>query len=281
MSDIPSKALEVIPKELPDENKVEVPYGDVNCRICRLPIEDLKLVHALKHKEGYTYKQIREYLKKHYKIGNDYTYLSTHFKQHVCMDKNLLLRGGSKTTAVVDILLKQEMPISDLKKDERVEKAHSQLVGMTAAMVDITSNIFKIFQGKVKNEDDLKKALEDLDVIQMMSLITKLHDSARSQIKDINALRAPKVMVMQFLEDTIDRSISEVNSALTSAFIMLQNEFTDKLKSAGVDEKTMNDKVFVEIFKKVAKDYKDRILLLRRDQISRAATALAEIEKIV
>jgi len=267
-------------RPLPPENLEIAPYGDPKCRICQLPLEDLKKIHFLKLEDGYSYKKMREYLKEHYKIGNDYTYLTRHFKEHVRSDKASLLLASSPNKAVVEVLLTHGRGLGTRKTDADIERNYDRLVQMSSDFLQQIEKCYKVLRLKMSDEAALEKELSERTPLELLNTVASLNRTVREQMKDINALRAPKLVVMQFLEDTIDKSISEVNETLTQMFTITQAEFTEFMRKQGIAE-YVNDRVFVDIFKRVAMAYRERMTLLRRDQLNRASAALASLEKVL
>jgi len=266
--------------ELPPEKLDVVPYGDPKCRICQLPLEDLQKIHLLKLVEGYSYKKLREYLKQHYKIGNDYSYLVKHFKEHFRSDKANLLATSSQNKAVVEVLLTHGRGLGTRKTDADIERNYDRLVQMSSDFLRQIEKCYKVLHLKMSDDEALKDELLKRTPLELLGTVAHLSKMAREQMKDINALRAPKMVVMQFLEDTIDKSISEVNEALTQMFTITQGEFTEFMRKQGLVDR-VNDRVFVDIFKRVAISYRERMTLLRRDQLNRASAALASLEKVL
>ena len=258
-----------------------VPYGTSKCRICSLPIDQLKIVHELWFDKKIGYKNMRNYLKEHFGIGNDYTYLNKHFHRHTASDKSKLVKSSSTKKEVVEILLANEgLPLSKSEDDHKIQNAYSQLVDMTTSFVGVVKKICKEMEVQTSDSSEFTKTLKNTDPMVLLNMYVNFNKAAREQVKDINALRAPKVMVMEIIENALDNSISEVNEVIGSLFRMVQEEVTHVLRAAGA-ERLIDDRLFSEIFKKIAMSYKDRILLLRRESLARAATALSEMEKII
>lgn len=267
---------------LPEENLEEVPFGTSKCRLCRMPLKDLKEMHFLYFDEKYSYKKLRAWLKEKHGIGNDYGYMAKHLNRHCRAEKrkNRMIRSTTKNLAVVEILQECPTGIQSKRTNRNVEKAYDQLVKMTGGFTDVVSKLFERYKLVYGNSEELMKALEQMGPIHSLNLIAQLNRMAREQIKDVSAIRAPKVLVLQFLEDTFDRAIGEFNDVVGSLFLAVQDEFMKVMDQRGMKD-AVSDKLFKEVFKKIALSYKERILTLRQMQLMRAADALQNLEKVV
>jgi hypothetical protein len=268
-------------KKVPDKNFELVPYGKSNCRICILPHKHLKEIHRLWFDEKIGYRKMREYLKENHKIGNDYTYLNKHFNNHAKSDKTKLIKTESKNKSVVEIILATEgAEISSTADDRKIQTAYSKLVDMAAGFTDMVDKFQKEISKQHLTDKQIKKMVKDGQPLSMLNLIVDMNRAARAQIKDVNALRSPKVLILELIEDMADEYITAVNSILAALFIMVQEEITDELKKKDKTD-LINDAVFTLVFKKIAQKYKDRMLAVRKEQIAKASNTLAELEKII
>jgi hypothetical protein len=269
---------------VPEENLVEVPYGSEKCKICHLPLADLKVLHQLRFgraNERMTWVQLREYLKKNYGIGNDYQYIMKHFKEHTRPDKTQLLTTSSDKPAVVDIILAKEAHLMRVgKNDETIERAFDKLVRQAAEFTEKIDIMFRALKIRFEDEKQVVEDLSKLEATALLKTLAEMNAMARSQIKDIAALRAPKRLVMQFLEDTLDKITIEVNETLRTAFSMFQDGMTKALAEKKISN-LVTDATFSGIFKAVAIPYKERMIAVRREQMTRAASVLADMEKII
>ncbi|MFA5132469.1 MAG: hypothetical protein WC444_04085 [Candidatus Paceibacterota bacterium] len=257
----------------------EIPYGDPKCRICKLPVEDIIRIHKLKFEEEYSYKKIRQFLKDNYGIGNGYNYLTDHFLRHTDKRTQKLVERKKQEILKPEILEVLE-PVARIGSEngEKIEKAFNKMVGLVSKFVDhieVAANHLNKKLSEMDVEDD--KFIEGLDYTNTLNLMNHILRSAREQIKEISALRAPKVMVMQFLSDAVDRSIFEINGVMADLFRNVQTEVTRVTKTAGFD---LDQKVLIDVMSKAASDYKNRILEVRRDNIKRAQRALEELEDL-
>lgn len=257
---------------IPPEKRALVPYGTTECRICNLPLEDLKQVHRLRFEEGYSYKQIRTYLKKNYQIANNYKYLTDHFLRHAPPDVSNVpeVRKAAK-------LMRVDPAVSEVlsgcnqfgsPNSVRIEKAYDKMLNVTNNFVERVTQVCTKIDDKMRDmsADDCIKDKSYLDLLTMSHGMAKM---AREQLKDISALRAPRVLIIQLLAEMMDKALMEANDAVAKLFTTLQYELT---KSGKVD--------IVDIFSKAAMEYKKQVIGIRTETLTKAHQAVSELDKI-
>lgn len=266
---------------IPKENLSEVPYADPSCRICHLPYEHLKLVHELKFVDKMGYIALRKYCKENYGIGNDNSYFIKHFKEHCGTDKMQLLESSSKKKPIVDIALSmEELRIRTGKTDETVERAYDKLVKQTAQFTEKVEVCFKALGIAFKDEEQVVTALSKEDPVALLRTLAQLNNLAFDQVKDITALRAPKVIVMQFLEDTLDKAMMEVNDVILNLFTIIQERIHKLFLEYDLGD-AITDSTFREVYVEVATTYKEKMLALRKEQLAKATAVLNDMEKLI
>jgi len=268
---------------VPDENLTLVPYADPTCTLCHLPFEHLKFVHNLRFIDKMGYKALREYCRDNYGsgFGNDNTYYMAHFKEHCGTDKMQLVASTSKKLPIVDIALATEaMRMRTGKTDETVERAYDKLVKQTAQFTEKVEVCFKALNISFGNEEQVLTELVKLKPVALLKTLAELNNLAFDQVKDITALRAPKALVMQFLEDTLDKAVMEVNDVVSNVFILTQERINKLFVERNLGE-AITENVFREIYMEIATKYKDRMVALRREQMTKAAAVLSDMEKII
>jgi hypothetical protein len=134
----------------------------------------------------------------------------------------------------------------------------------------------KIQIGKRKVEDEL----DGVPVMDLLERLGKLNKESREFIKEISALRAPKVMVAQFLESFIDTIIKEMSTIFGNLCGDIQQQVMSELADAGYKD-VITTAVFIAAFKEIALDYRDRMITLKRQQMSDALAALQDLEKLI
>ncbi len=67
----------------------------------------------------------------------------------------------------------------------------------------------------------------------------------------------------------------EINDLLHDTFNGVQFSVTEAMNNGGI-----NDRTFSAIFSKVASEYKNRMLMIRRESIVKVTDALSEMEKL-
>lgn len=254
-----------------------VPYGNPKCRICALPIEDIKKIHVLKFDKKFSYKQIREYLKGAYSIGENYNHLCNHFNKHVNQTK-LALQKTVVEKHVVEVLNDNKMVHVKTNKD--IEQAYTQLVKQAATFANRSKSLLDKFEDYLdKNPDKLHAMFEkssNINPLSVLEQLARLNKEAREQVKDVSSLRAPKVLVAQFLENTLGEIIREMSDLLNYMCGTIQTEVTNVL---GGDK--INNELFSVVFRKIAQEYVNRITQIKRDSLSKAASQLNDMEKIL
>jgi hypothetical protein len=107
-----------------------------------------------------------------------------------------------------------------------------------------------------------------------------LNKESRDFVKEVSALRAPKVMVAQFLESFIDDVLREMSELISNLCGALQFDITNELTELK-HPNILSAETFANIFKKTALDFRDRMINLKRQQLSDAMAALQDLEKII
>lgn len=261
---------------LSEEHLMVVPYGDPRCRICRLPVDDLKKVHELRFTKNFTYKQIREYLKATLSLGEDFTRIGAHFTKHLNTTKQLVKPSVQVLATVLDSL----QPGTKVRSNQELDKAYSRLTSMADIFTRRIEELLGQVQIRLDNPELAKKDKETLDRIPLLPLLQQLSSlmrEAQGQVKDVSALRAPKVVVAQFLESAMNQIITDVNGVLEMLCSMLQTNLTTVLKEG----QPVTDEVFLKVFQIVAVEYKNRMLAIKRENMAKALATLNELEKII
>lgn len=275
----------VYPPLTPEQLEV-CPYGDAKCRICQLRPDQIKDIHNKKFKEKYSYSQIRDYIKENYGIGDDYTRLGNHFNNHV-FGKHVLKQAMTKKSDVVYPELMQA--VESISKDVKVstsndlEKAYESLVKMAQTFVKRVDHIQDRIVGEIEQRDKdgtLTTELSATSALEMLERVASLNKESRAFVKEISALRAPKVMVAQFLESFIDSVIRDVSVLVGQIAGDLKNNVDAELADSGYSG-VLSDQSYAKVFRELAVEYKDRMLSLKREKMADAVASLQEMEKII
>jgi hypothetical protein len=257
------------------------PSGDDRCRLCQLRPDQIKELHRQRFKEKLTYKQIRLYIKDKFGMGEDYTRISNHFNRHVsakAIVQKLLKKDEAKYPELMGALddISAEVTVAT---SGQLEKAYEQLVKMAQTFVDKTNKI----QTKIAIEvdcRDLKEEIEDIPVMELLEKQAKLNKEAREFIKEVTMLRAPKVMVAQFLESFIDSVIKDMGYLLSNMAGELKHDISAELSDAG-HAGLLSETTFADTFKRMALDYRDRMVNMKRQKMADALSALQDLEKLL
>jgi len=257
------------------------PSGDDRCRLCQLRPDQIKELHHKRFKDKFTYKQVRQYIKDTFNMGEDYTRISNHFNRHV-----------SAKAVVINVLKKHEVKnpelmsaLTDISTEVKIstsgnlEKAYEQLVKMAKTFVSKTNKIQKKIALEVDTRD-LSEEIEDIPVLELLEKQAKLNKEAREFIKEVSMLRAPKVMVAQFLESFIDSVIRDMGFLVSNMAGELKHDISAELSDAG-HAGILSEATFSDTFKRMALDYRDRMINLKRQKMADALSALQDLEKLL
>jgi len=257
---------------LDDEKLKVVPYGKPNCRICQLPIDDLKTLHEMRFDKHVKHKDIQLYLRDKYKIADSTTKVHRHFKEHVHPHEVLLegIEDKEVQRALVNIPQNQITV-----KNADLESAFSAVVRLSRIMVERIGKVTDKFD---YTDAALDVAFTKMDPLTAYEKISKLQRDAVEQIKSITALRAPKVVVANFLEQAINQVIYDTGSVLTNMCNTIHDALSDSLKEHDIQ---LDDGFFQEIFKNAGREFQKQMEIVRREQINKATVTLSEMEKIV
>jgi len=270
---------------LSDAQLALCPYGDPRCRLCQLRSEQIQELHKHRFDDGYSYEKIRQYIKTTYKMGEDFTRISRHFNQHVMgkhLTKQVLRKKDIKYPELMDAL----QPISEsvkLTTSGDLEKAYASLVQMAQTFVQKVQTVqhkIAIAVDKRAADGDLDEELEGVSIMDLLDKQAKLNKEAREFVKEVSALRAPKVMVAQFLESFINEVIKESSVLISNMLGALKYDIDSALVTAGHPD-IISEEVYSTIFKRLAMDFKDRMINLKRQCMADALAALQDLEKII
>lgn len=258
---------------LSPEQLALAPYGEPNCRLCQLPPDKLAKLHELKLQKKWTYKQIHEYVTATLGMGEDYTRLVKHFKRHVTNVGALLKNDRTDIAPIVYGALEESAKI---KTNKDIEKVYDQLVKMTSTFSDQVSSLKDKVRIRLASEE-LDKEINKIAPLDLLERFGRLQKAVMEQAREVSALRAPKILVMQFLEGSINSFLSELSNILNDTCGKIQTDITEVLSNGG----KVDDSTFMKVFQQTALLYKERSLSIKREQMARATAALSEIEKII
>ena len=271
---------------LTDEQKALCPYGEDNCRICQLPPASIEDIHNRRFKAKYSYDKIRKYIKETYGLGEDYTRLGKHFNMHVLgkdkVKEALTKKKDVKYPEIVKALepISQEVKIST---SQDIENAYSTLVKMAGTFTQrvnkLQNKVGSIIDDRLSCSD-FENEMTNVNVLDILEKMTRINKEARDFVKEISALRAPKVMVAQFLESFIDSVVKEMSIILSNIASDVKFSLDSELKENG-HPNLITEKVYADLFRDIAMDYRDRMVNLKRQQLSDALSALNDLEKLI
>ena len=262
------------------------PHGRPNCRLCQFPADIQQELQNKKFKEKFTYAQMRELLRTTYHLKIDFTELNNHFNKHVLgqhvLEQILERKGQIKYPEVTKALVPISTEIKVITSKE-LEKAYATLVKMSEGFVKdvkkLQEKISLTIETRAENKE-LDDEFNRVSALDLMEKLGKLNKESREFVKEVSALRAPKVMVAQFLESFIDDVLREMSELISNLCGALQFDITNELTELK-HPNILSAETFANIFKKTALDFRDRMINLKRQQLSDAMVALQDLEKII
>jgi len=249
--------------------------------------KDIKHVHYLRFDEKLKLKDILALIKEDYKMSLSMNQICAHFNKHLNTTKQAYLKKGNKTCGggLVDKRIAKvaevisPMVAENVKIDSQLETAYSIMVQMTQDFASSLTKLDSFVEAKMQDEKAVKEALEGYNVIKLLSIRNKFHNDLGNQLKDINSLRAPKVLMVQFLEATIKKIVEEMSTVFTMLCSGIQDGITHSLRKEGAGN-IVNDQLFSPTFQRVAQEYQAKMTEVFREQLFQARSALAELSKI-
>lgn len=258
------------------------PFGSSKCKICSLPAEDIKSVHDLKLETKWTSARILAHLESLYGIETTVKEIKAHFKLHIKENHEEALIQQAKHPEIVKALAVIDSQIT-VTTDKDLEKAYQSLVKMaysyTKRVRDLQNLITDIIETKVKS-GAINEEIDGLSALELLERLARLSKESREQVKDISALRAPKVMVAQLLNNFFVEVIRQMGTILTDLCGQLKYDITEELKQSGMLRQIAPD-FFDTVFRNVALAFRDTMISVQREQTTKAMAALKDLEKII
>ena len=270
----PIRARKPLPP-LPKEKLKVCPGGKSNCALCKLSLDDLIYVNNLRVEKKWGYVQISQYLKATFNISPSRNTLADHFLRHLTANLVITQRGrprleNTPVAKAIDTIPKKSRSMTN----DDMETAYTQLTKLAR---DFTSKVQTIYSLLNLSDKKLKKELKGIDPIKGMEKVAKLSKEARELLKDISSLRAPKVVVAHFLDQAIDRVIYETGCVLSDISKTMQEDLLEAFRT----NKTISTDIFTKVFQGAAESYRERMIVLRKEQSSLAVDTLVDLEKLV
>ena len=264
-------------QELSPEHKRLVPGGDENCPLCVLPVEELEHFHKLKTEKNWSYQKLGQWLRKHYGTSREPTVIAVHFRQHAFIGKNELLEK-SNYPEVIKALLPLEKTVA-IQTDEDIEQAYQQLVKIAHRFANDVYKLYDEVEAILKTKD-IKEELDGLSALELLERVARLARESREQVREVSALRAPKVMVANLLERYMNAVIKEIGKILVVLCGEVHYTILEHLQAHNAVE-AVPQEAFSDIFKRIGVEFRDRTLMVKRQQMAEALSALQEMEKII
>lgn len=229
------------------------------------------------------YQKLRVYMKETYGFSADYKDMCDHFNIHVRgIDKNKLVKVTKGIDADTTRELQNISGEVKVSTSEDLEKAYRTLVNMAA---DYTKSVKRLqelisLEFDRRSQDELKDEVKNINMLDLLDKLGKINKENREFVKEISMLRAPKVMVANFLESFINSLIKDFSALVANMAGELKNAIQEELSDAG-HPNLIGDRVYANVFKVFAEDYRNRVMNMRRQHLSDAMSALQDLEKLV
>lgn len=267
----------IVPYDLSADHLKLLPGGDPQCKLCRMNIHNVDHLIRLRQEKKYSYQKLQKYIQKHFGAMLKPQTISTHFRLHV-MEGRQILKNQTAFPEIVDALHPMAKVVQ-VEVDQDIEQAYRMLVQMTH---QYTTKVKEIQDeaAKIIEQKDVAVELDGLTALELLDRIAKLNREAREQIKDISAIRAPKVMVAQLIENYMNAIIKEVGKMVSQLCGEMYYAINEAMQGSKLQD-VIPKEVFQDIFARTGQHYKDRILAIKRQQLAEALAALKDMEKIV
>lgn len=267
-------------KTLPEEHYHVYPLADPKCRLCRFPLEDLQKLHHLKFVEGYTFKQLWDYISANYNVNDSMTVLVTHFNKHTSEGKQL------KLAEKLNIKVAAELEnLSVDKSENNANNLQSAFDYLTQTCLELSESSSKIITPYLEalqsslSDEKIKEKLDKKDPLKALEQMARVQKLIGEHVQNVAAMRAPKIVVAQFLDIALNEVIRQTGFLLGETFQMIEVEVTAELEAMGI--KDVGVRVFKRVWIKAVEAWKKSMMDMKREQMDRALTTLSEIEKIV
>jgi hypothetical protein len=264
-------------ERLSNEHYKLYPLADPNCKICRMKIEDIKKLHHMKFQEGLSYEKINDHLNLYFNESSMST-LVAHFTKHTSEGTKL------KLAKTLDLTVANELEKLSLDQNEanadNLQTAYSYLTKTSMDLAESSSKILGPFLKHLKElpEEKVQEKLEKMSPLKALEQMARIQKLISDHVQTISQMRAPKVVVAQFLDLAVNEVIRQTGYIFAEMCKTIEIEVCADLKEQGANIGTI---AFKKAFSKSAIDFRNAMTNLKRDQLTRAIEVLSEIEKIV
>jgi hypothetical protein len=269
--------IDIISSKVSQEHLELLPGINEKCKLCRLDTEDVRYLNKLRFEKGESYQKIAKHVHKRFGIKLKAESIKIHYVLHAAEGKKNL-QAQTNFPEIVNALHPLEKTVR-VEVDQDIEQAYRMLVQMahqyTGRIQELQNEVTKIIETK-----DLRMELEGLSALELLDKCAKLNREAREQVKDISAIRAPKVMVAQLIENYMNVIIREVSKILSQLCGELYYEIQENTRGTNFEKLVPQEKI-QDIFSRLGQNYKDRVMAVKRQQLADALAALKDMEKIV
>jgi hypothetical protein len=267
-----------VTKPIPTENLSEIPYGDQFCHICTSPNEMFKDIHRLRYEEKYTYMRIREYLKEHYRKNITLNAFVEHFRRHVVDEKQSVHKTNEANNGVITIDTRR---LIEMTKNDQLESAYVSLANLARLIVGKTAELSDEMISSIDTVKLMEK-IKTMDGLTVLEKLAKISKEARELVSAVTTLRAPHIIVTQFLEKTIYEITQKTSEVLAKVLVDVKNSCIKQIKKEYpiISQEAVN-LALVDVFRRATEHYQMNIKIVHRDMMSKIQKNLSDLEKIV
>ena len=226
-------------QELSEEHYHTYPRADPTCKICKMPLEEIKKLHHLKFVENYSYAQLREVLQTNYHTGSSLSDLVPHFTKHTTEGTRMTLARK------LDIKVATELEQMSLEKGEdnakNIQTAYDYLTKTCVELSESSSKILTPYlkQLKMVTEEQIKERVDKKDPLKALEQMARVQKLISEHVQTMSAMRAPKVVVAQFLDLAINDIIRQTGGIFAEVCKTIETEVCIeltalKIKGVGV-----------------------------------------------
>jgi DNA phosphorothioation-dependent restriction protein DptG len=164
---------------------------------------------------------------------------------------------------------------------QNIQTAYDYLTKTCVDLSESSSKILTPYLEQLRNlsEEDIKARVDRKDPLKALEQMARVQKLISEHVQTMAAMRAPKVVVAQFLDLAINDIIRQTGFIFAEVCKTVEVEVCAELTALKV--KGVGSQTFRRAFNKAVDEFKSSMMAMKRDQLARVIQALSEIEKIV
>jgi hypothetical protein len=266
-------------EDLTKEHITELPHVHPGCAICRLPVEDVKELSRLKFIERMSYDKIRTLLVEQYNIRYNMELVHAHFTKHTVEGlKSSLI---NKKDLIIATQLEKLSPLNEEAPATSIQTAYKYLTDICLKLSHGAYGMFTPYLEHLQNMpiEQLMEKIDRKNPLDVLEQMTKIQKFLSEHTKSLSDMRAPKVVLAQFLELAINDIIKQTGYIFAELCKSMELDLTHELKALNIEK--VSSRAFTRTFQKSAEKFKYVMLDLKRNQLAKTIEALSELDKLV